>query len=249
MPGLPTLRKLGGNVNFSGVYTAILIGGILGSIAFWRKLARGDGRLLPVYIGALIGSFAGAKIVYIAAEGWLHYGKPDFLLQLATGKTILGALLGGYIAVEFVKRQVGYSAPTGDWFAMIVPVTIGLGRFGCMAHGCCLGAPTNSTWCSLSDSTGIFRWPIAPMELGFNVIAVCTFALLRARGAFPNQHFHLYLIAYGAFRFLEEFVRDTPRLFIGLTGYHFAAAAVLVIGIVAFVTRAQSNQAGTKLHP
>ena len=45
------------------------------------------------------------------------------------------------------------------------------------------------------------------------------------------------LIGYGLFRFGHEFLRATPRIGIGFTGYHLAALAVVVLGILGFVRR------------
>src|SRR5580704_10405927 len=111
----------------SSPYGWLMLAGIAISIVFWSRLARRDDRLLLVYVAALTGAFAGAKLVYIFAEGWLHFGEPDMWLQLATGKSILGALLGGYAGVELAKKWVGYAGTTGDWFATIVPVGVIIG--------------------------------------------------------------------------------------------------------------------------
>src|SRR5258708_35661542 len=116
------------NVKTNTAYAWLMLAGIAVSIFFWARLARRDDRLVLVYVAALLGAFLGAKVVYILAEGWLHFGAPDMWLQLATGKSILGALLGGYAAVEIAKRVVGYTGITGDWFALIAPVGIVLGR-------------------------------------------------------------------------------------------------------------------------
>src|SRR5438309_11894638 len=123
----------------ASLYGWLMLAGIVVSIVFWSRLARRDERLLAVYVAALIGAFLGAKVVYFLAEGYQHLGAPDLWLQLATGKTILGGLLGGYAAVELAKRLVGYSGVTGDWFATILPFGIMLGRIGCWFHGCCVG--------------------------------------------------------------------------------------------------------------
>jgi phosphatidylglycerol:prolipoprotein diacylglycerol transferase len=47
----------------------------------------------------------------------------------------------------------------------------------------------------------------------------------------------LYLIAYGLFRFAHEFVRAEPRIMGPLSGYQFAALAVLGLGVWGFVSR------------
>ncbi len=87
-------------------YSWLLLAGILVSLYFWSRLARRDERLLFIYIAALIGAFLGAKIVYLLAEGWLDWAQPDRWTRLATGKTILGGLLGGYAAVELAKNHI-----------------------------------------------------------------------------------------------------------------------------------------------
>jgi phosphatidylglycerol:prolipoprotein diacylglycerol transferase len=123
-------------------------------------------------------------------------------LQLATGKSVLGALLGGYAGVEIAKKLVGYAGITGDWFAFIAPVGITLGRVGCLLHGCCLGKVCDSAWFTTRDSTGVPRWPAVPVEILFNIAAMLGFFLLRKNNKLAGQHFHLYLIAYGIFFWL-----------------------------------------------
>src|SRR5262249_48360046 len=150
--------------------------------------------------------------VYLGAEGWLHWHDQDRWIQFATGKSIIGGLLGGYASVETAKRLLGYKRATGDWFAGIVPVGIMLGRIGCGLHGCCLGRPCEPSWFTANDGAGIARWPAALVELLFNAVMLGVVLLLRWKKILPGQHFHLYLIAYGLFRFAHEFLRATPQV-------------------------------------
>ncbi|HWF17629.1 MAG TPA: prolipoprotein diacylglyceryl transferase family protein [Verrucomicrobiae bacterium] len=221
----------------NSAYGWMMLAGIAVSIFFWSRLARRDDRLLMIYVTALVGAFLGAKLVYILAEGWMHFGAPDMWLQLATGKSILGALLGGYAAVELAKRVVGYRGVTGDWFALIAPLGIVLGRVGCLMHGCCLGKECEPAWFTLRDREGIARWPAVPVEIIFNLAAIAGFFFLRRKQRLVGQHFHLYLIAYGAFRFFHEFLRDTPRVAGAISGYQFAALAVMALGVAGFIRR------------
>jgi phosphatidylglycerol:prolipoprotein diacylglycerol transferase len=218
-------------------YGWLMLAGILLSIIYWARVARRDDRLLLIYVSALIGAFLGAKMVYILAEGWMHFGAPDMWLQLATGKSILGALLGGYAAVEIAKHLVRYPGATGDWFALIAPVGIAVGRIGCLLHGCCLGSVCEPAWYTLKDRDGVARWPAVPMEIFFNVAAMGVFFLLRRKHKLAGQHFHLYLMAYGAFRFIHEFLRDTPKWAGLISGYQIAALAVFVLGLAGFIRR------------
>ncbi len=196
-----------------------------------------------IYGAALVSAFVGAKVVYLLAEGWLYWESPDRWLILATGKTVIGALLGGFAGVEIAKKCVGYQAPTGDWFAIVAPVGITLGRVGCLLHGCCNGIACSRAWWTLRDARGIERWPAVPAEIGFNLIAIGAVGVMRRRGILPGQHFHIYLIGYGVFRFMHEFLRATPRLSHGITGYQVAALAVVLLGTVGFVRRYRKKPA------
>ncbi|MEO6741534.1 MAG: prolipoprotein diacylglyceryl transferase family protein, partial [Chthoniobacteraceae bacterium] len=205
-----------------------------------------DARLVLIYVAALLSAFIGAKLTYLFAEGWLDWPMPDRWLRLATGKSVLGALLGGYAGVEAAKFALGYRAPTGDLFALVAPLGIGIGRIGCLLHGCCLGercAPTFPAWFTLRDAQGVARWPAVPMELAFNVLALAAFLILRRRGILRGQHFHLYLIAYGLFRFAHEWMRVTPKFFGILSGYQFAALACTALGAWGFRRRTRSRVA------
>lgn len=226
----------------TSAYPWLMLAGIGISIAFWVRLARRDDRLMTIYLAALVSAFLGAKLVYLAAEGWMFWNDPQRWTIWATGKTILGALLGGYVGVEIAKKCVGYTAPTGDWFAVIAPVGIVLGRVGCLLHGCCLGRECAPAWWTMRDGRGVDRWPAVPVEILFNLLAIVVFLVMRRRRWLPGQHFHLYLIGYGTFRFLHEYWRATPRLSGGMTGYQFAAIAVAGLGIVGFVRRRHAQR-------
>ena len=210
---------------------------IIASVIVWIRVARRDRRLVITYIAALASAFLGAKLVYLGAEGWLHWHDADRWLQFATGKSITGGLLGGYAGVEIAKRFVGYKNPTGDLFAVVVPVGIMLGRVGCILRGCCLGSVCKPAWFTMTDGNGIARWPAAAVELLFNALMAGIILLFRRRGVLAGQHFHLYLIAYGLFRFAHEFMRATPRVAGPLSGYQIAALAIAALGCAGFILR------------
>ncbi|MDD5261543.1 MAG: prolipoprotein diacylglyceryl transferase [Methylacidiphilales bacterium] len=234
------------SVHPGSVYSLLMLLGIVASFIFWSRLAKHDEKLLGIYAAGLAGAFLGAKLMYLLAEGWLHFGARDMWLQLMTGKSILGALMGGYLAVELAKRFVGYRASTGDWFALVVPAGVLIGRVGCLFQGCCLGALCEPAWYTLRDNDGFTRWPAVPLEMIFNVLALLVFLILRKCRVLPGQHFHLYLIGYGLFRFANEFMRDTPRIIGGWSGYQIGALAVALLGIIGFVRRAREPKGSNR---
>jgi phosphatidylglycerol---prolipoprotein diacylglyceryl transferase len=172
-----------------------------------------------------------------------HVPQRDRWLRLATGKTVLGGLLGGYFGAELAKRSSGYKLPTGDIFAAMVPLALIAGRIGCLQSGCCLGRICPQTaWWTLADPTGAPRWPAVPLEIAFNLATLPILAALRKNNALPGQHFHLYLIAYGLFRLAHEFQRDTPPILAEASGYAILALAVATAGAWGFHHRARARK-------
>jgi phosphatidylglycerol---prolipoprotein diacylglyceryl transferase len=232
----------------STAYAWLMVGAIGLSLVYWSRLAKQDARLLLIYVAGIAGAFLGAKIVYLGAEGWLHWHDPNRWLILATGKSILGGLLGGYAGVEIAKRRLSYPSVTGDRFALIVPATLMMGRIGCILNGCCLGRVCTQSWWTVLDGGGVPRWPAAQTEFLFNLLALGFILGLRRRRILPGQHFHLYLIGYGLFRFLHEMLRDTPLIAGPFSGYQLAALGVAGFGFAAFHRRQRSGK-GLKLLP
>ncbi|MBK1833187.1 prolipoprotein diacylglyceryl transferase family protein [Roseibacillus ishigakijimensis] len=214
-------------------YPLTLLLGIILSAVYWIRRSKNDPLIPLIYGAALACAFLGAKLAYLLSEGWLVSASDQRLLHWLTGKSVTGALLGGFLGVEGAKKLLGYRKATGDGFAAVVPLALIVGRLGCLSHGCCRGIA-----CSLGPLT---HWPAVQVEIAFNGLAFLLFFNFRRFGLLRGQHFHLYLIAYGLFRFGHEFLRATPKPFLGLSGYQLFALALTFIGLLAFRRR--------QLHP
>jgi phosphatidylglycerol---prolipoprotein diacylglyceryl transferase len=204
-----------------------------------------------IFFGCVVGAVLGAKLGYWIAEGLtvLHDPALDWrtrILALVQGKTVTGALLGAYAGVELAKRRVRYALPTGDRFALLAPLSLAIARLGCWAQGCCLGVPLPAAAWTMRDALGVPRWPAVPLEFGFNLMFLGWVAWMLARrtagerapATLQGQLFHVYLMAYGLFRFAHEFMRETPRWFGPFSGYHVLALALIALGVSGFVRRA-----------
>ena len=212
----------------SPIYSLMIVAGVGIGAVYWARASKKDGRLPLIYFGGLVGAFLGAKLAYLAAEGWLHWEHPLRWQLWLSGKSIIGALPGGWAGVEIVKRALDYRAVTGDRFALLIPIPLILGRIGCLHAGCCQGIE-----CSFG------KWPAVPVEIAFQVTALLALLLLRAKQLQPGQHFHLYLMAYGFFRFCHEFLRATPKPFAGLSGYQVIALIMALAAAIAYHHRAR----------
>lgn len=240
------------------VYPLLAVFGIAIAAVLWERAAPDRAlreRLQLVFLGGLFGMAVGATLGFALAEGIWAVPAGASLTELRTwlvifgGKTVTGGLLGAYAGVELAKRAIGHGQATGDVFALTVPFSLMLGRVGCTVQGCCLGRPIDAAWYAVADGHGAPRWPAAPVELLFNAsiwLALYAWARAHADPARPNrlrgQLFHVYLIAYGSFRFAHEPLRDTPRLWHGMTAYQGLALLLVLLGAARFVQRDRASR-------
>ena len=204
-----------------------------------RNIRQGRDRRQYWFLQAvtICGAILGAKLsVLFGDAGWPLYEAPDWRELLWSGRSITGALILGFLAAEATKPLIGYTMPPNDRFAAVLPFSIGLGRIGCLVSGCCGGIPWHG-WCALQDHYGVWRHPTQVYEMVFQFGIGVLFILLVKRGVLFGHLFSIYLMSYGVFRFLTEFVRDTPRWFRPLSGYQVLALAMIVLGAGFFIKR------------
>jgi len=188
----------------------------------------------------LFGAVLGAKVsVLIGDHGWPWVAVDNWSAVLWSGRSITGALIFGFLFAEIAKPMMGYSMPPNDRFATLLPFTIALGRVGCVMAGCCLGLPCDG-WCAVRAADGVPRYPATLFEMIFQLAVGALFVVLVKRGLLYGRLFSLYLVLYGAFRFLTEFIRDTPKFFGGYSGYQALSLVMIALGAAFFLKRTWS---------
>src|SRR5262249_25918903 len=128
------------------------------------------------------------------------------------GRTVLGGLLGGWLAVELGKRRLGVRVPTGDGFALPLALALGVGRLGCAAAGCCAGVVCAPHWWAWCDADGVPRLPVQLAEAAFHFAAAAVLAIAARRGRVRSRRLAAYLAVYAVVRLLLEFARENPPL-------------------------------------
>jgi len=185
-------------------------------------------RRLLLALAGFIGGALGAKLPFVlgAADGLL-----SDTAWFRDGKTITTGLIGGYLGVEIAKLLMRIHVKTGDSFALPLALAMAVGRWGCFFNGCCYGAATDLPW-GVDFGDDVRRHPTQLYESVFHLgMAVVLWQLLR-HGALRYQHLKLYLIAYGVYRFLTEFIRPEPPYWLDLTFYQWTSLA-LIAGLAA----------------
>ena len=122
-----------------------------------------------VVAAAVAGAALGAKLLF-----WLEDPQPTLHnftnpAYLIGGKTIVGALMGGLLTVELIKRYIGLRTSTGDLYAIPLAAGIAIGRIGCFLTGLSdntYGTPTSLPW-GINFGDGIPRHPTQLYEIVF----------------------------------------------------------------------------------
>lgn len=168
-----------------------------------------------VLAAAALGALAGSRLLGIAEQwptvvaAW-RSGQLLRLLVAPGGKTIVGGLLGGWLAVEVAKKLTGIRPRTGDLFAVPLCVGIAVGRVGCFIAGLAddtYGKPTRLPW-AVNLGDGIGRHPVQIYEILF--LALLAVFLSRPVEWPEGARFRIFMAAYLVWRVVIDFLKPQP---------------------------------------
>jgi prolipoprotein diacylglyceryltransferase len=229
---LPVLVRIGGLE--IGTHDIFVVLGVLVALLIFRNENRrrgvDDPRLWTIAAGAI---FVGALFAKLGT-GWRYLAEdpdPSFVgLWVHGGKTVLGGLAGAYLGALITKRLVGYPHRTGDLFAPAVALGIAVGRIGCFLTEP-IGTPTSMPWgITVSPevaaqipncpqcATGVPLHPSFLYEIAALIALYVMVHKLAPRIDIPGELFKIFLLGYGSFRFVVEFVRGNDTFTLGLSG-------------------------------
>ncbi|MBZ5523891.1 MAG: prolipoprotein diacylglyceryl transferase [Acidobacteriia bacterium] len=226
------LRLFGFNLHPHLVFESL--GYTLGFLVF-RILKKREGDPVPqavrwsVIAAAAVGAVIGSKLLY-----WLE--DPRMVLThwrnfevVWGGKTIIGGLLGGLIAVEWMKKQIHVTTRTGDLFAVPLCVGIAIGRIGCFLTGLAddtYGTPTGLPW-GVNFGDGIPRHPAQAYDIVFLLLLACALLLAMRRPHPQGDIFKMFMVGYNGWRLAIDFIKPDPR-FWGMNSIQWVCLAVLL---------------------
>jgi phosphatidylglycerol:prolipoprotein diacylglycerol transferase len=210
---------------------------LVGFAIYYRSLRRNgvlEEKIVIASVAVLVGGVVGARLI----TAWEHpafyteavaAGAPLGWIIENSGKSILGALAGGYLAGVIAKRLLGYRGSTADHYALALPVATAIGRIGCSLSELPLGTPTDLPWgiAASPEAAALFvrcpscTFPMHPSmlyEILFNVVAAIAIVRWRHLVVARGDLLRLYLLAAFVFRFFVEFVRANEVQAFELTG-------------------------------
>jgi phosphatidylglycerol:prolipoprotein diacylglycerol transferase len=198
---------------------AYLAGFVLGGLAAWAIIRRWrlditQDELVNIVIGISLGIIVGARVAYVLFYGAGYYLEhPLEVLALNQGgMSFHGGLAGAIVGGAIVCRSQRISVPTMcDVGVCVAPIGIFFGRCANFINGELWGKPTDLPWGVMFETGGgVYRHPSQLYEalLEGLVMFLVLFVLSRRQPPRPQFTFlGTFLLLYGIFRFLIEFVR------------------------------------------
>ena len=199
----------------------------------WQKRRQPDplenSDRLAVIAAAVLGAALGSKILYWFCDPGLTWQNRNNFYYLMSGKTIVGALIGGLFAVELAKKCMGVTARSGDLFALPLAIGIAIGRVGCFLSGLedrTYGIATRLPW-GVDLGDGILRHPVQIYEIIF--LLILAFYLLQRQRQSHRQGdlFKIFMTSYFTFRLLIDFLKPEVK-FAGLSILQWSCIAMLL---------------------
>lgn len=163
--------------------------------------------IAAIVLGFLSGSLFQATYNFIE--------DPSAGFKLGSGMTFIGGLIGG-IAVFLIgyfifrKRFDTRLYEVVSVIPCVILIAHGFGRIGCFFAGCCYGKPTDSF---LGVTFPGHTHPVHPTQLYeaaflFILFGICFWLVMKKDF---KHNLSVYLICYGIFRFLIEYLRGDDR--------------------------------------
>ena len=241
---------------------AYLAGFVLAGVVAYRVARRWDLDLSAedvtnVVVGIAWGIIIGARLFYVVFYGDGYYlANPLKVFALGEGgMSFHGGLVGAVVGGAIMCRACHISIATFCDLGVIgAPLGLFFGRCANFVNGELWGKPTSLPWGVVFETGGgVARHPSQLYEAvleGLVIFAVLLW-MSRRRPARPQGTFMgTFLVLYGVFRFLIEFVR-VPDAQLGyllgpITMGQLLSAPLVVAGIVVIVVahRAQRPQVG-----
>ena len=196
-----------------------------------------DDALFYGVLGVILGGRLGYILFYKPGDFLAH--PLDILKVWEGGMSFHGGFLGVILAMALFarSRKLRWLSVT-DFIAPLVPLGLAAGRLGNFINGELWGRPTDLPWGMVfpQAADGIARHPSQLYQFageGLLLFAIVWLFALKPRAVGAVSA--VFLIGYGALRFLAEFTRE-PDSFLGLVGLglsmgQWLSLPMIVVGI------------------
>ena len=218
-------------------YSAVLVGAFLYGLEARKLKARYKEIFLAL---ALLVAFLviGARLFYFFGpwtwdKGWSIGFRMLRFVQFWRGGLVFyggffGAVFGIWLFTKLRKKNFWQHL---DMWAAPMALAQAIARIGCfVVNDSCRGSITNFSWAVIRGESAIHA---APLYESFGMLALFFILMALKR----KKHFVGFLILtettyYSVLRFIIEFVRIQPKVFLGLTASQLISVALFAVSLL-----------------
>ncbi len=198
----------------------------------------------------IIAGILGARLLYVLMNLRYFRSHPLESIMIWKGGLVFagGAILGFITAIIYLRSKKQEIWKWADVFAPAIALGQFVGRIGCLMAGCCYGRYCTLPWAITfrdPNSLAPLNVPLHPTEIYHSLAGLVTFfvlCILKPRVKATGTIFGIFLVLYGAFRFIIEFFRGDYRPMLGpLSFTQWTAMVLAFIGIGLIILRERTK--------
>ncbi|MGH1469173.1 MAG: prolipoprotein diacylglyceryl transferase [Bdellovibrionales bacterium] len=196
---------------------------------------------LDLYLFVLVGSFVGARGMYVL------YQEPSFYLEHPAqilyfwngGYIFFGGFLGAVVAgLLFCKMNAERPLKWLNFSIPILSLGYAVGRIACFLSGCCYGKELDAWWSVFMHQAYRHPTQLYASFMEFLIFGVLVF-IEKKKGFKSFLVFPLWMVLHGIARIIMECFRDDPRgvEILGLSVSTNISIALMAVGFLMLVNK------------
>ena len=220
--------------------SAFYLGLLLGEREFKAKGINPE--LAYKLIVAIIPSaIIGAKIFHILDYFDDFLKNPWEMIFSGSGLSVLGGFtLALLVSIIIIKKNKENAWKVLDVAALSLSLGYGVGRFGCHISGDGCYGITTSSFLGMAFPNGIVPttaevFPTPLFESLASLLLLVFLLELRKKNHFPGFIFIVYLFFYSLSRFLVEFIRRNPKIWLNLSQAQLVSFTFFILSLLGFI--------------
>lgn len=203
-----------------------------------------------LFLGLLLSAVLGARIAFVAFFWEDFKDNPLSALNVTSGGLMYfgGVIFALAFVILYARAKRLPLLRVLDTIAPALALGYAIARIGCLGAGCCYGRPTNGPFGIVFTDPkclvpmhlrGVPLYPTQILELLNGLVCFGVLWALRTRVKKEGVLSAVFLILFGVFRFLIEFLRGDVRggFLLGMSESQIASfiQALIGLGLLAYV--------------